>query len=75
MPLDIDTSTNAVQEEIFLPSTLETIDGALTDFVNGLNIFVSTNEGRKKTPIIWTSAERTFQVKKQRSTRFEWCLD
>lgn len=69
MPLDIDTSTTFVEEEIFLPSTIETIDAALTEFVSGLNIFVSTNEGRKKTPIIWTSAERNFQTKDGKDLR------
>jgi len=69
MPLSIDTETKDVKEEYFLPSTIETIDGALTEFVGGLNIFCTTNEGWKEVPIIWTSAERSFQVKNKKELR------
>ena len=69
MPLDINTETQNVKEEFFLPSTIETIDGALTEFVKGLNIFSSTNEGWKQVPVIWTSAERSFQIKGNKDLR------
>ena len=69
MPLSIDTSGYSIKEEIFLPSTIETIDGALTNFVHDLNIFCTTHEGWKKVPVIWTSAERSFQVKDNRDLR------
>jgi len=46
------------------PSTLETIDYAFYDFVNDkMNNFATTNEGWKKVPILWVSAERAFLAK------------
>ena len=46
------------------PSTLETIDFAFYDFINDkMNLFVTRNEGRKKVPILWVSAERSFLAK------------
>ena len=69
MPLDIDTSNLEVKEEYFMPSTIETIDGALTEYLKDLKIFTDTNEGRKSVPVIWTSAERTFQVKDNKDLR------
>ena len=56
-----------LHEIVFMPSTLETIDFALFNFVNEkLNLFTTTNEGFKKVPIIWASAERAFQLKKKK---------
>ena len=69
MPLDIDTSGLEVKEEHFMPSTIENIDGALTEYIKNLNIFADTNEGRKVVPVIWTSAERNFQVKDNKDLR------
>ena len=61
---------NLPEEEIIAPSTIETIDGALTKFVKeDLNIFCTTPEGWKKVPIIWTSAERNFQTKDNKDLR------
>jgi hypothetical protein len=59
-----------IREESFMPSTIETIDTALTEYINDtLNIFCTTNEGWKKTPVIWTSAERSFQIKNKKELR------
>ena len=73
MPLNIDNRSvydeDKIKEEYFLPSTIETIDAALTGFVGKLNIFCETNEGSKKVPIIWTSAERSFQIKNDKDLR------
>ena len=53
-----------VNERIITPSTLETIDIAMYNYVDEyLNLFTTTNEDRKKVPVIWSSAERAFQVK------------
>ena len=52
-----------VREIPFMPSTIETIDFAVKDWVDGLNIFTTTNEGFKKVPILWVSPERSFQMK------------
>jgi len=55
--------TSKIQEKILEPSTLETIDESLYNFVNDLDIFSTTNSGWKKVPVIWTSAERAFHIK------------
>ena len=52
------------------PSTIETIDRALFDYIDEeLNIFCSTNKGFKKVPFIWAGAERAFQIKHNRELR------
>jgi hypothetical protein len=54
----------------FEPSSLETIDGALLDYINDrLNIFVGTNEGFEKVPVLWVTAERSYQLKANRELR------
>ena len=48
----------------FEPSTMETIDYSVHDFVDKqLDIFCTTNKGFKKVPVIWQAAERAFQIK------------
>jgi hypothetical protein len=55
-----------VQEEIFMPSTLETIDRSLFEWVDeNLNIFSTTNKGWKKVPVLWVSGERSSYRKKR----------
>jgi hypothetical protein len=55
-----------LQEVTFMPSKLETIDAAMVHFVNNaVNLSVTTNEGFQKVPVIWSSAERSFQIKHQ----------
>jgi len=57
------------KEYPIVPSTLELIDEALFNHVNGLNLRATTNKGWKKTPVIWTSAERTYQIKQDKDIR------
>jgi len=59
-----------LQEIEFQPSGLETIDGAMLKFVDEeLNLSVTTNEGFKKVPVIWVSAERAYQIKHNKEIR------
>jgi len=52
------------------PSTFETIDKAVLKWVdNILNIHSSTNDGWKKVPVVWITAERAFQIKNKREVR------
>ena len=52
------------------PSTIETIDRALFEFIeNDLDIFCTTNKGFKKVPFIWAGAERAYQIKHNRELR------
>jgi len=60
----------AHKEFPIVPSTLESIDEALFKYVNEeLNIFATTGKGWKKTPVIWASAERAFQLKNEKELR------
>jgi len=53
-----------------LPSTIETIDLGIYNYVNDkLNIHTTTNEGIKKVPTIWLGTERVFQVKNNKEIR------
>lgn len=57
-------SQNKLQDLNFAPSTLETIDYAMYDFMNeDLSLQTTTNAGKKQVPIVWASAERSFQMK------------
>ncbi len=58
-----------VQEIEIQPSTMENIDVALYDFIEKMDIYSSTNKGFKKVPVIWTSAERSFQIKNNKDLR------
>ena len=53
----------------FEPSTIETIDKSVLNYMEKLNLFSDSNEGWKKVPIIWASAERAYQIKKNKEIR------
>jgi hypothetical protein len=54
----------------FDPSTLETIDEAVYQFVNkNLNIYTTTNKGWTKVPILWLGTERAYQIKNDKELR------
>ena len=64
------TDLAPLKELDFQPSTIETIDRALFDYIDEeLDIFCSTNKGFKKVPFIWAGAERAFQIKHDRELR------
>ena len=75
MPIDkdkytVDKDGNIISETIIAPSTLETIDQALYNWVDKeANIFSTTNKGWKKSPVIWMSSERSHQVKNRKELR------
>ena len=49
----------------FSPSTIETIDTAVFNFLDEtLDLRCSSNDGFVKVPIIWVSAERAYLAKK-----------
>jgi len=65
-------SANGVplREIAFMPSTLETIDRAFTEWLNEeLDIFATYREGFKKIPVIWTGTERSWQIKHNKELR------
>ncbi len=52
------------------PSTLETIDFAIFNYIKeNLNIHVDTNEGYKRVPVIFQTQERPVMVKKSPDLR------
>jgi len=52
------------------PSKIETIDYAVYDWLNErIDVRLTTHEGYNKVPIIWTSAERAFQIKNNKDLR------
>ena len=54
----------------FASSTLENIDTAFLRYINEtLDIHTTTNQGFIKVPVIWSSAERTFQSKRDSRVR------
>lgn len=58
-----------IKEISFLPSTLKTIDSAVFEWLKNLNLHSMTNSGWKPCPIIWASAERSFQIKSDQNVR------
>ncbi len=59
-----------LQEVELMPSSLETIDKAMLRFVDEeLNLFTTTNDGFKKVPVLWVTAERAFQIKHNKDLR------
>ncbi len=53
-----------------MPSSLETIDGAMLRFIDEeLNLSVSSVDGFKKVPVLWVTAERAYQVKHNQDLR------
>jgi len=64
------TGSYTLQEVGMLASTLENIDRSLTEFINNdLNLGTLTNEGFTKTPILWQTPERAYQVKNNKALR------
>ncbi len=50
-------------------SNIETIDSALLEYVEKLNIHCNTSSGWTKIPVIWSSAERSYQIKNNKEIR------
>jgi len=59
-----------VQYDTLKPSTFETIDMALYNWLNQtIDVFATRNDGWRKVPIIWLTQERAFQIKDDREMR------
>ena len=51
-------------EQVVQPCTLETFDTAIYNWLNDeLDLSTKTNKGFKKVPVIWSGAERAYQIK------------
>ena len=53
----------------FEESTIESIDQSMFDYLEDLNLFAETNTGWRKVPVLWGSAERSYQVKNDKDVR------
>ena len=62
-------STEIKETIPFQPSTIETIDYAVYDWVNGLNLHTTTNKGWEPVSIYWYTEERTQESKSQMMRR------
>ena len=52
------------------PSTIETVDMAMFEWLNEeMDLHTTTNRGFKKVPVIWVSAERAYQSKRSKEMR------
>jgi hypothetical protein len=61
---EIENANNIIYEKLLAPSKLETIDTAFYTYIDEeYNQSTETQEGFKKTPVIWVSAERSHQIK------------
>jgi hypothetical protein len=72
MPRETQGKTKPLAElkEIpFMPSTIETIDHAITEWISDASIHVATNKGWKRVPVLWVAAERSFSVKNNKDLR------
>tara|TARA_R110000824_G_scaffold21112_14_gene78988 strand:+ start:3843 stop:4754 length:912 start_codon:yes stop_codon:yes gene_type:complete len=62
--------TEPLKEIPLMPSTIETIDQALYNWVNeDLNVYTTTNKGWKKVNLLWVANERAFQIKDNKDLR------
>ena len=55
----------------FKPSTIETVDGAILDWVEKNTPIVQTKTGARIPPVLWATAERSYQVKNDVDIRDE----
>jgi len=60
---------HGVKRLFFNPSTMENIDQSVFNYLDFLNLFSTTNKGWTKVPVVWSTAERSFQAKREEEIR------
>jgi len=66
----VENAKDNISVEEIQPSNLENIDFAFFDFVDlKMNTGATSNDGFKKVPVIWASAERSFLSKNDKDLR------
>lgn len=64
MPVNTPLQTKLTSSYPYSPSTLEDIDYAIYNYINeDLNIYVDSNSGFGKVPVIYSIPERSYQIK------------
>ena len=67
---EIDKANDLLREIPFMPSNIETIDVAFNRYIDEeLNLSATTSKGFEKIPVLWISAERAFQIKRDKGLR------
>jgi hypothetical protein len=61
--------TEKTKDVNLMNTGIETIDTALFNYIDNLNIFCNANDGWNKIPVIWSSAERAYQIKNNKKLR------
>ncbi len=51
------------------PSSIENIDTGIYEWASDLELSTTTNDGFKRTPVIWLGTERAFQIKNNKELR------
>lgn len=65
-----ETQDPNVREITLMPSTLETIDYAMYDWINdSINVSSTTKDGWEKVRVRWVGSERSWQIKNDRDMR------
>lgn len=67
----MDNCNNTKSKLDFTPSTIETVDGAILDWVERNVPIVRTKTGSRVPPVLWATAERSYQVKNDIDIRDE----
>ena len=66
----LQNTQQGLRDYSFAPSTLETIDFSIYDYMNqDINFHVTTNKGFEKVPIVWVASERSYQIKNKKELR------
>ena len=61
---------SVIHEEILMPSTIETVDFAVYDWLNErLDLFATKNSGWEKVPVMWVGAERALYTKNNKDLK------
>jgi len=60
---------NKYDKIYFEPSTIETIDRSVYEFIEKLKLYTDTNKGRIQVPVVWGTPERAFLSKRAKETR------
>ena len=69
-PSMINRESQVEKEISFLPSTIETIDYALYNWLKDeVDIFSTTKDGWEKVKVVWVSGERAYQAKYDKDIR------
>ena len=68
-PLPSQVDDDYTKEVYFQPSTIETIDTSMMNYLNNLKLNTVTQSGFKEVPVVWTSPERSQSSKKDHRFR------